>query len=63
MRDEKKKLKIGGRFSTNERKTRGLKNLNLITLPKKLWGLEKKIEDNVVDFLTMRGRHVGEREI
>ena len=35
MRDEKIYiLKIGGRFSTNERKTRGEKILNLITLPK-----------------------------
>ena len=40
----KKILKIGGRFSTNERKTCGLKNLNLIALPKKWWGLEKKLK-------------------
>ena len=35
MRGEKKYiLKIGGRFSTSERKTHGEKILNLITLPK-----------------------------
>ena len=33
-------LKIGGRFSINERKTLGDKNLNLITLPKKVMRAE-----------------------
>ena len=61
---KKKILKIGGRFSTNERKTcvgNFFKPYHFALKPvraKKIWLLK----DKVVDFLPMRGRHMGDEK-